>query len=88
MNSMGNRKNRDERPRRRFRKAVDGEIIRRNYRLMPTAELAQRLGLEPRQISDFVYRNNFEEWAGKDSAERSRAASANGRKGGRPKKKT
>ena len=88
MNSMENRKNRDERPRRRFRKAVDGEIIRRNYRLMPTAELARRLGLEPRQISDFVYRNNFEEWAGKDSDVRSRAASANGRKGGRPKKKT
>jgi len=84
---MGNRKNQDERPRRRFRKAVDGEIIRRNYRLMPTAELAQRLGLTEKQVENYVYRENLELWARKDAATLARINSANGKKGGRPRKK-
>ena len=87
MNSMGNRKNQDERPRRRFRKAVDGEIIRRMYRLMPTAELARRLGLTEKQVKNFVYRENVEQWARKDAATLSRINSEKGRKGGRPRKK-
>ena len=84
---MGNRKNQDERPRRRFRKAVDGEIIRRNYRLMPTAELARRLGLTEKQVENYVYRENLELWARKDAATLARINSANGKKGGRPRKK-
>ncbi|MBO4215168.1 MAG: hypothetical protein J5888_02395 [Bacteroidaceae bacterium] len=77
-----------EQPQRRFSKAKHGEEIMRLYRTMPTAELAERLGLEPRQISDFIYRNNCEGWAGKDSGERTRVASENGRKGGRPRRKS
>ena len=84
---MGNRKNEDERPRRRFRKAVDGEIIRRNYRLMPTAELARRLGLTEKQVENYVYRENLELWARKDAATLAEINSANGKKGGRPRKK-
>ena len=84
---MENRKNQDERPRRRFRKAVDGEIIRRNYRLMPTAELARRLGLTEKQVENYVYRENLELWARKDAATLARINSANGKKGGRPRKK-
>lgn len=84
---MENRKNEDERPRRRFRKAVDGEIIRRNYRLMPTAELARRLGLTEKQVENYVYRENLELWARKDAATLARINSANGKKGGRPRKK-
>ena len=72
----------------RFSKAKYGEVIRRLYRLMTTAELAKRLGLEPRKISDFIYRNNFEDWAGKDSDERTKVASGNGKKGGRPRRKS
>ena len=77
-----------ERRKKRFSKAKYGDFIRRFYRLMTTAELAKKLGVEPRKISDFIYRNNCEEWAGKDSDERTRVASENGRKGGRPKKKS
>ena len=84
---MENRKNEDERPRRRFRKAVDGEIIRRNYRLMPTAELARRLGLTEKQVENYVYRENLELWARKDAATLARINSENGKKGGRPRKK-
>jgi len=84
---MGNRKNQDERPRRRFRKAVDGEIIRRNYRLMPTAELARRLGLTEKQVENYVYTENLELWARKDAETLARINSANGKKGGRPRKK-
>ena len=72
----------------RFSKAKYGEEIMRLYRLMPTAELARGMGLEPRQISDFIYRNNVEKWAGKDADERTRVASENGKKGGRPSRKS
>jgi len=84
---MGNRKNRDERPQRRFRKAVDGEFIMRYYRLMPTAELARLLGLTEKQVKNYVYRENVEQWARKDAATLSRINSEKGRKGGRPRKK-
>ena len=77
-----------EKAKMRFSKTKYGEFIRRLYRLMKTADLARLLGLEPRKISDFVYRNNFEKWAGKDSDERKTVASENGKKGGRPRKKS
>ena len=86
MNSMENRKNEDERPRRRFRKAVDGEIIRRLYATMTTAELAQLLGLTEKQVKNYVYRENVEQWARKDAATLARINSEKGRKGGRPRK--
>jgi len=85
---MKSKKEQNEQPRRRFNKAKYGEIIRRLYRLMRTADLARMLGLMPRQVSDFIYRNNYEEWAGKDSDERKQVATENGRKGGRPRKKS
>lgn len=66
---------------------MDGEIIRRNYRLMPTAELARRLGLTEKQVENYVYRENLELWARKDAATLARINSANGKKGGRPRKK-
>ena len=84
---MENRKNEDERPRRRFRKAVDGEIIRRLYATMTTAELAQLLGLTEKQVKNYVYRENVEQWARKDAATLAQINSANGKKGGRPRKK-
>ena len=85
---MENKMKDKEQRKKRFSKAKYGDFIRRFYRLMPTAELARRLGVESRKISDFIYRNNCEEWAGKDSDERTRVASENGRKGGRPRKKS
>jgi len=72
---------------RRFREAVDGPIIRRLYAKMPTSELARRLGLTEKQVKNFVYRENVEQWARKDAATLSRINSEKGRKGGRPRKK-
>lgn len=78
----------DEQPAgRRLQKAVDGPLIEKWYATMPTAELAHRLGLTVKQVSDYAYRNNFNESLGKDAAERSKVASENGKKGGRPRKK-
>lgn len=87
-NKMKNRKSHLEQPKRRFNKKMDGEMVRRLFHLMPTAELARMMGLKPRQVSDFVYRNNFEECLGKDAEERKQVASENGRKGGRPRRKS
>ena len=72
---------------RRFREAVDGPIIRRLYAKMPTSELARRLGLTEKQVKNFVYRENVEQWARKDAATLSRINSEKGRKGGRPREK-
>lgn len=77
-----------ERKKKRFSKAKYGDFIRRFYRLMPTAELAELLGVEPRQVSDFAYRNNCDGCLGKDKAVRKQIATENGRKGGRPKRKS
>ena len=76
-----------EKLQRRFREAVDGPIIRRLYATMPTAELARLMGLTVRQIKNYVYRNNLEDWASKDAATLSRINSKKGKKGGRPRKK-
>ena len=72
---------------RRFNEKVDGEMIRRWFALMPTKELARKMGLEPRKVSDFAYRHNFEKCLGKNKEERKQVASENGKKGGRPCRK-
>ena len=73
--------------RRRFREAVDGPEIRRWYAEMPTAELAGRMGLTVKQITNYVYRWNLEPWARKSASVLSAENSMNGSKGGRPLKK-
>ena len=87
MNSMKKRVNQNEQPQRRFSKALYGEMIMRLFRLMPTAEVARRLGLTEKQVKNYVYRENVEQWARKDAATLSRINSEKGRKGGRPRKK-
>ena len=79
--------NENEQKKRRFSEKVYGEMIRRWFALMPTADLARMLGLEPRKISDFAHRKNYERCLKKDEAERKQVARENGKKGGRPRKK-
>ena len=75
------------RAKRRFREKVDGEIIRKYYAVMPTAELAERMGLTVKQIENYVYNHNDEPWARKDAALLSAQNSVKGKKGGgRPRK--
>ena len=83
---MKNGQSEEPRKGRRFREKEDGEMIRRWYARMPTA--ARRLGLEPRKVSDFAHRNNFEGCLKKNKAERKQVARENGKKGGRPRKKS
>ena len=52
---MKNEWNEEPRKGRRFREKVDGPVIRRWYARMPTAELAERMGLTVRQITNYVY---------------------------------
>ena len=73
-------------PRRRFRAAVDGPMIRKWYAYMPTAELARRTGLTVKQIENYVYRHNTEPWARKLASLISQLNSVKGKKGGRPRK--
>ena len=81
-------KNTNEKQRgRRFREAGDGQKIRELYSKMPTAELARRLGLTVKQITNFVYKWNMKPWARKLSSLLSATNSKNGKKGGRPRKK-
>ena len=75
-----------ERPRRRFCEAVDGPLVRRWYAVMPTRELARRLGLTVKQIENYVYRRNSEPWARKCAAVVAEINSRKGKKGGRPRK--
>lgn len=72
---------------RRFREAVDGPVIMRNYATMPTAELAEMLGLSVKQVKNYVYRQNFGRWARKEQSYLSSINSEKGKKGGRPRKK-
>ena len=58
------------------------------YRTMPTAELAERQGLTVKQITNFVHRESTERWARKCKDVLSKINSENGRRGGRPKKKS
>jgi hypothetical protein len=72
---------------RRFCEKTDGEMIRKYFAEMPTAELARRLGLTVKQIENYVYRENPNDWARKSAALLSAENSVKGRKGGgRPKK--
>ena len=84
---MKNKQYDKEQPHRRFNKKVDGAVIRRWYARMPTAELAERMGLTVRQITNYVYRWNSEPWARKSASVLSAENSRNGRRGGRPLKK-
>lgn len=83
---MKNKQYDKEQPRRRFNKKVDGPVIRRWYAVMPTAELAGRMGLTVKQITNYVYRWNSEPWARKSASVLSAENSRNGRRGGRPLK--
>ena len=78
----------NEKTGRRFREKTDGEMVRRWFALMPTKDLAQMMGLKTRQVSDFAHRNNFEGCLKKNEAERKQVARENGKKGGRPRKKS
>ena len=84
---MKNKNNNEKQPWRRFREAVDGPVIMYNYATMPTAELAERLGLTVKQVKNYVYRQNLGRWARKDAGYLSRINSEKGKKGGRPRKK-
>jgi hypothetical protein len=84
---MKNKQYDKEQPRRRFNKKVDGPTVMEWYAKMPTAELAERMGLTVRQITNYVYRHNTEPWARKMPSVLSAENSRNGRCGGRPLKK-
>ena len=71
---------------RRFNKEVDGPTVMKYYAKMPTAVLAERMGLTEKQIKNYVYRENPEQWARKNAATLSRINSEKGKKGGRPKR--
>ena len=84
---MKNGQNEEPRKGRRFREKEDGPVIRRWYARMPTAELAERMGLTVKQIENYAYRNNTEPWARKLAVLRSAENSEKGKKGGgRPRK--
>ena len=77
----------NERPRHRFRKAVDGPAVRRWYARVRTSDLARALGLTVKQIENYMYRHNTEPWARKLDSVISAENSVKGKKGGgRPKK--
>ena len=82
-----NKKDKQQR-KKRFSKAKYGAEIMRLYRLMPTADLARKMGLTVKQITNFVHRESPEQWARKCKDVLSKINSENGRRGGRPKKKT
>ena len=85
--NMKNGESEEPRKGRRFREKEDGPMIRRWYARMPTAELAGRMWLTVRQITNYVYRWNSEPWARKSTSVLSAENSRNGRRGGRPLKK-
>ena len=85
---MKNGESEEPRKGRRFCEKTDGEMIRKYFANMPTKELARMMGLEPRKVSDFAHRTNYEGCLRKDKAERKQVARENGKKGGRPHKKS
>ena len=84
---MKNGQSEEPRKGRRFREKEDGTTVMEWYAVMPTAELAERMGLTVKQIKNYVYRENPELWARKDAATLSRINSEKGKKGGRPRRK-
>ena len=76
-----------EKATRRFREAEDGAFIRENYPKLPSAIIAKRRGLIKKQVDDYAYSHNTEDWAHKDPLVRSETNRENGKKGGRPRKK-
>ena len=82
-----NKQNEEQQAVRRLCKAVDGPEIMRLYATMPTAELARLKGLTVKQIENYVYRENPNDWARKSATLLSAENSENGKKGGRPRKK-
>ena len=84
---MKNKQYDKEQPRRRFNKKVDGPTVMEWYAKMPTAELAERMGLTVKQIENFLNREKLEPGKVKDPKVRSAINSENGKKGGRPRKK-
>jgi len=83
---MEKNKRNDKKPKQRFSKEKYGEFIRKNYATKETAVLAEATGLTVRQIKNYVYRNNLENWASKNAATLSRINSKKGKKCGRPRK--
>ena len=88
---MKNDKNNQEKPKRRFNKAEDGDFIRKYYSTTKTADLARLRGLTTDQVKEFVRREKSEErsgrWAMKTPAYLSKIRSECGKMGGRPRKK-
>ena len=76
-----------EKPTRRFCEAKDGPFIQENYPKYPTAIIAKWQGLIKKQVDDYVYSHNEEDWAKKDPDVKSQINRENGKKGGRPRKK-
>jgi hypothetical protein len=85
--NMKNGQSEEARKGRRFHEKEDGPTVMEWYAVMPTAELAERMGLTVRQITNYVYRWNSEPWARKSASLLSAENSRNGRRGGRPLKK-
>ena len=65
---------------RKFCEAKDGPRIRRLYATMRTAELAEKLGLTVKQITNYVFRHNDERWARKIPSVRSQINRENAKK--------
>ena len=55
----------NEKPKRSFREATDGMVIRKWYATTLTADLARMMGLTVKQIENYIYRHNTEPWARK-----------------------
>ena len=83
---MQKNKNNKEKAKQRFSKAKFGEIIKKLYSTMKTADLAELLGLTVKQVKNYVYRQNLLLWAKKASSYLSKINSEKGKKGGRPRK--
>lgn len=87
---MQKNKNNHEKPKQRFSKKKFEESVRELFPTRKTAEVAEILGVETRQVSDFVHRvksdEKSKEWTKKTATHRSEVAHENGKKGGRPRK--